>query len=334
MRKLIAVGVLVGGLLAGAGSAMAQPIGFQGGLGDPLTLAASGVLIPFITGGVGGTVALIEVSSPVDANPGIHMLFYGTDCARVGDSAGLPETVNDIAFLNPVGPTPAGTSGLVAIAGVDVSGFSLVPIDAPIHSRVYEFTPSNGQSRVFEPIIIDRAELSLSFFGTGENLWSPLKTGATFYAPPETALVKTELTLICPRTTIQGAVNAAFGSGAGPFSTTGFPVINPPFKITATANDMRARVYNVNEDLLRDVRFQCDCLTPNLSVVSISNIYSDPLVSPGGTYTEIEVTDPTAGSFTGYKASFTVGSPLNNFAGRLSGGSRGSLRGPAVSDTR
>ena len=64
MRKFIAAGVLVGGLLAGAGSAMAQPVLLPGGVGDPLTLA-TGVLIPYLTGAAGGTVALIEIASPV-----------------------------------------------------------------------------------------------------------------------------------------------------------------------------------------------------------------------------------------------------------------------------
>lgn len=336
MRKLIAVGVLVGGLLAGAGSAMAQPLANQGGIGDPLTLAASGVLIPFITS---GSTSQIEIASPVNANPNLHMLFYDANCARVGDSAGLPETQNDIAFQNPVGPVPAGTNGLVAIAGVDVTGFTLIPLTSPIHSRVYQFKVSNGQSRIHEPIILDTAEFGVAFSGDGRHTWSPLRTSATFYAPPEDFFgvglgPKTELTLVCPRTTIQGLSGAAFGNGAGPFSNTGFPVISPPFKAGPTTGDMRARVYDTNEFLLRDVRFSCDCLTADLSVLSISNIYGDPVVRPNGTYTELEVTSSTEGSFTGYRATFTPGNPLNNFFGRLSNGSRGSIQGPGTVNAR
>jgi hypothetical protein len=333
MRKLIAVGVLVGGLLAGAGSAMAQPLAGQGGVGDPLTLAASGVLIPYITGGAGGTVALIEVASPVAANPNLHMLFYNTTCDRVGDSVGLPETENDIAFQDVGSVLPAGTSGLVAIAGADLSGFVLVPLTAPIHSRVYEFNPLDGRSRVLEPVIVDTAEFGVPS-GNNSHIWSPLRTAATFYAPLETATVNTQLTLVCPRTTIQGATDAAFGSGAGPFSTTGFPVIAPPFMVTPSSVDMRARIYDTNENLLRDSRWGCDCLTPDYSVLNISNVYEDTTVAAAGTYTELEVRSTTVGTFTGYRAVFSVGSPLNNFFGRLSNGSRPSIQGPLPVDAR
>jgi hypothetical protein len=329
MRKLIAVGVVVGGLLAGAGPAMAQ-FQPQGGIGDPLTLAASGVLIPYITGG--GTVALIEVASPVGNNPNAHMLFYNANCARVGDSVGIPLTTNDIAFQDVSKAVPPGTDGLVAIAGVDPTGFTLVPLESPIHSRVYLFTLISGRSRVLEPIVIDTAEFGLGSTGNSQNLWSPLRTGATFYAPLETAIVKTQLTLVCPRSSIQGDSDAAFGSG-GPFTSTGFPQISPSFKSSPSTGDMRARIYDTNENFKRDVRFSCDCLTADLSVSSLSSFYGDAPEAANGTYTEIEVTSAEVGSFTGYRNVFTVGSPLNNFSGRLSNGSRASIQG-TLSDSR
>jgi hypothetical protein len=48
MSKFIMVALLVASLIAGATPVMAQPV-LQGGIGDPLTLAASGVVVPFIT---------------------------------------------------------------------------------------------------------------------------------------------------------------------------------------------------------------------------------------------------------------------------------------------
>jgi len=39
-------------------------------------------------------------------------------------------------------------------------------------------------------------------------------------------------------------------------------------------------------------------------------------------------------AFTGYRAVFTVGSPLNNFFGRLSGGSRLSIEGTLTTGAR
>jgi hypothetical protein len=284
------------------------------------------VLIPYITGGAGGTVALIEVASPVTANPNLHMLFYNASCQRVGDSVGIPETENDIAFQDVGKILSAGTSGLVAIAGVDATGFTLIPLLSPIHSRVYEFNPVDGRSRVFEPIVLDTAEFGIPFTSSGLTIWSPLRTAATFYAPLEqSGFVETQLTLVCPRTTIQGAGSAAFGSGAGPFSDTGFPVIAPSFKVSPSSTDMRARIYDTNEIFKRDVRFGCDCLTADLSVLGISSFYADAPEAALGTYTEVETASSTEGTFTGYRAVFSVGSPLNNFFGRLSQGSGLSL---------
>jgi hypothetical protein len=324
MRKLIAVGVLVGGLLAGAGSAMAQ----QGGVGDPLTLAASGVLIPYITSG--GTVALVEVASPVGANANLHLIFYNATCTRTVSLA-LPETINDIAFVDVGTIVAANQNGLVAIAGT-VDGFNLTPLTNPIHSRIYEFSTVNGRSRVFEPIILDSAE----FPGTNSNppirptTWSPLRTGATFFAPLFTATVNTELTFICPRTTIQGLALAAF-------QDPGFPVMTAPaFKTAPVASpigDMHALIYDVGEVLLRDVNFTCDCLSPDVPVTSIDLVYANAVAAPSGTYTEISTTFSVAdaatdsGPFTGYRGVFTVGSGINNFWGRLSDGNRLSLGG-------
>jgi hypothetical protein len=345
MRKLIAIGVLIGGLLAGAevGPAMAQ------GNADPLSLAASGVLIPFITtstftsfndGIARSFTAVVEVASPVGPNPDLHMVFFNTTCARVG-SASVPETTNDIAFVD-IGATllpTTGVNGLVAIAATGAGNELLpLPANAPIHSRVYEFGISDGRSRIFEPIIIDSAE-----FPSATNTWSPLRTGATYYAPLETSSVKTVLTLVCPRNTIQNA--STTNLGAFPVVLTapavgGFPNISPP-RFNSGATPMSGRVYDTNEVLLRDINFVCDCLT-EISVAGFDggSVYKDTgALAPQnggigalfGTYTELEVTNPnpdtgtTRGSFTGYRSVSSTGSPANNFFGRLSNGSRNAL---------
>jgi hypothetical protein len=350
MRKLIAVSVLVGGLLAGAGLAQAQqaPCGGaalcpQAGIGDPLTLAASGVVLPYITGGPIGTVALIEIASPVGFNksPNIHLIFFNNVCTRTGDSADLQLTVNDIAFFDVSASVPTLGNGLVAIGG-SFDQITLVPLLNPIHSRVYEFNPTDGRSRVLEPIIIDTFELGNGSAGFPGHLWSPLRTAATFYAPQETATVKTQLTMICPKRSIQGDFAAPFGqvtystSGVpltghptAPYTTTGFPAngfpaIDPALFASGSAGSrIQGVVYDTDEVFIADVNFACDCISPDFSVTSISQVgaYSGPAAFKG-TYTEISVA-PVAGnegSFTGYKASFTVGSSLNNFFSRLSNG--------------
>jgi hypothetical protein len=333
MRKLIAVGVLVGGLLAGAGSAMAQIP--QGGIGDPLTLAASGVLIPYLTSG--GTVALLEVASPVGQNPNLHMQFFDSNCNIVGPSVGMPLTTNDIAFqvvnASQGGTVPDGTNGLVAISSVGPDGFTNLPIESPIHSRMYLFNPLDGTSRVLEPIILDTAE-----FPGNPHTWSPMRTAATFFSPLQTAAVRTHLFLICPRNTIQGAGSTGYFA-----PNQGFPAISPPFPGSPGTHFLRVRIYDTNEVFKRNTFTTCICFTqrnleepnPVAGTSGIDPIYGNAAEVPFGTYTELEE-DPTVASpstFTGYRSVFTFGSPLNNFFGRLSNGSRPSIQG-TVTNTR
>src|SRR5512134_1179183 len=118
MRKLI-VGLIAVGLLAGVAPAQAQTA-------DPLGLIASGAIIPYVgttalgsgiavvnslTGAITNTVqntgslAILEVSSPVGSNAGpeenifganpLHMFFFDQTCVRVGPSVGNPLTRDD-----------------------------------------------------------------------------------------------------------------------------------------------------------------------------------------------------------------------------------------------
>src|SRR5262245_21846262 len=218
MRKLILAGLVVGIVLTGAGTGLADQRdcpgpACQGGIGDPLTLAASGMLIPFPGGAT--TVTTLQVSSPVSDNPNVHMFFFNNTCAQIPGSIGMPLTTNDIAFqpivslgdppsFVPVGkpsdPVGPGISGLIALAQT-FDGFTLATLENghPLHARLYAFSPVNGRSLIFEPIILNTAE-----FPSPANWWSPLRTGAALFAPLQTATVKTDLTLICPRNTIQG----------------------------------------------------------------------------------------------------------------------------------
>jgi hypothetical protein len=307
MRKRLVRAVLVGGLLAqlaGPAPAVAQPS--SAGVGDPLTLAAFGVLIPYITGG--NTVALLEVASPVQGNPNLHLVFFDAACAR-GGSVSLPQTPNDIAFLDVGIVVPAGQNGVVAIT----AGGG--PLTSPIHSRAYLFNTADGGSRVLEPIILDTAESP-----GGPNTWSPLRTGATFFAPLQTAAVSTTLTLICPIATIQDGSGTASPQA---FPTAqGFPAIAPAFPAAPTAGNLLVRVYDTNETFLRDNSITCGCLT-ELSVTAINSVYGDPQSASQGTYTELV----SENAFTGYRDVFTVGSFVNRFFGRLSGGSQLSIGG-------
>jgi hypothetical protein len=261
----------------------------------------------------------------VEGNPNLHLAFFNAAGVR-GGSVSLPETSNDIAFVDAGSVVPAGQNGVVAIAGVAGDGSTLVPLTSPIHARVYLFNASDGRSRVLEPIILDTAESP-----NGPNTWSPLRTGATFFAPLQTATVNTSLTLICPIATIQDATGAVLQQA---FPTAqGFPSIVPAFPAASTAGNLRVTVYDTAGQFLRDGVISCASLT-EVSVTAIDPVYSDPTVASTGTYTEIRVDPAKQNAFTGYRAVFTAGSPLNNFFGRLSGGNRLSIGGTLTTGAR
>lgn len=356
MRKLIAVAALVGGLLAVAGPATAQII--PGGVADPLTLAASGVLMPFF--GDPGDVALLEVSSPVGDNSNLHMFFFDANCNRVEQSHFLPVTKNGIAFLQVVGNgngfgNPDGgvlddsgffgnggsgsTGGLIAIARSDDS-FTLATLQNPIHSRVFLFNGNNGKSKIIEPIILDAAE-----YPGDPHTWSPLRTAATFFSPqegfvfPNGGVLTNRLWLICPKHTIvdvpyfSPTFDPATGGG-------GFPVMAPAFPTSfggSLANgSLRSVIFDNDEHPLVDIHTTCNCVRTVDPITQISNVYSSAL-AVNGTYTKIE-SNATAGSdtgggggpnhlfaFTGYKS--TASSAVNDFFGRLSNGNYLSIDG-------
>jgi len=334
MRKFIVAGAVVGALLAGAVPAMAQT---AHGVADPLGLAASGVLIPFLT--EAGTVATLEIASPVGGGPSLnaHLVFFNDTCVR-GQSRSIEVTENDVDFFQIASAVAPNANGLIAIAGVAADLINLLPLPAghPLHTRVYLFNASDGRSRVLEPIILDHAESPGSQHG---HTWSPLRTGATFFAPMQTTTVNTLLYLICPRNTIQGSTSgAAFGFGnVGGFSNTGFPVIEIPFPSGSSSGTgtIQGRVFDEDEGPLADVSVTCDCF----SIRTVTQISTSPDVyALADTFTELQSPDPATGgtqfAFTGYRSVFTVGSPLNNFFGRLSNASRGSLIGPVVVPAR
>jgi len=348
MSKFVIVGLMVGSLLAGATTvAQAQ----QGGVGDPLTLAASGVLIPYFTDL--STVATLQVSSPVSDNPNLHLFFFDNHCNRIGPSVGMPLTTNDIAFQQVSsaqnGPVPVGTNGLITIAQATQSGFALQPLVNPIHARVYLFSAVDGRSRILEPIILNTAE-----FPTPVHWWSPLRSGGAFFAPLQTAAVNTDLFLICPKDAIEGgaaAANGGFGvdpGGNGDFQFTviqadgsgGFPQINPRFPVASTttiANAIRVRIYDTNEVFKRDFLIDCDCVIRYAAIAqTVSPFYADPVEAAFGTYTEITTAPPSGGrrvTFTGYTSTFTVGSAINAFFARFHNGSQPSIDG-TVTNTR
>lgn len=109
MRKQLLVLFLAVGLLGVTAPAMAQPIvdypGAQPGSLDPLGLITSGAVLPYVGGGANSS--FIEAYSPVQSAE-VHMFFFDPSCVRVGDSANLTLTANDVEFfrVDNLGTTP------------------------------------------------------------------------------------------------------------------------------------------------------------------------------------------------------------------------------------
>jgi len=343
MSKFITVALMVGVLFAGATQATAQ-VSLQGGVGDPLSLAASGVVIPFFTAQAG--VATLQVTSPVSDNPNLHMLFFDAGCNQVGPSVGIPLTTNDIAFQQvgsaQGGPITTGTNGLITLANVNATGFGSAPLlpGHPIHARVYLFSAVDGRSRVVEPIILNTAE-----FPSLSHWWSPLRSGGAFFAPLQTATIQTNLFLVCPKDSIEGSATAFFGRDPGvvdsftlasTLSDGGFPAINPRFPSLGSTPSIRVKIYDTNEVFKRDFSIPCNCVqefNPITSMPVAGSFYADPVEAAFGTYTELTSPPAVGGvrvSFTGYTSTFTVGSAVNAFFSRIHTGSQSWLDGITV----
>jgi hypothetical protein len=315
MRKLtsgLKVGLLVVGLLAMVASpAMAQ-------FSDPLTLASSGVLIPFF--GTGNNISLMEVASPVSINPLLHFIFYNSFCTRV-ESFPAFQTTNDVDIYSVASSVPGASivinqDGLAAIADDAGNGIDLVPLTSPIHSRMYWINVNSSRFRVLEPIVLDIFEAG------GATTWSPIRTGATFFAPIESPTgIQTTLYLICPRDTIQGAVGSAFPTSLFPVPL--FPSTSSAFKSSYPSGSLRARVYDDDEFFLRDWQTDCNCL--QTKVLSGPGALSSVYVQ-SDTFTEVE-TDGTFAGFTGYKGLTFAGIQAVDLFGRLSNANRLSLQG-------
>jgi hypothetical protein len=248
MMRRLAVGLIAAGLLSVAVPATAQNcLGCDGGgTADPLGLIASGAVIPFVgaagiqvvdsaTGALtntvmeSGSLAILEVASPVGANSGqasatrsFHMFFFDQSCARVGPSISAPLTTNDSELININLISNLPGAGLIAAGGVDErfgSNGKLQPLSSPIHARVYWINLVAGTlSRVLEPISIHNPENGPSFFD--ETIWNPLRTGATFIAPLTGSGVRTTLFLVCPTQNIVPGVFPTLQVGSVSTTTT------------------------------------------------------------------------------------------------------------------
>jgi hypothetical protein len=287
-------------------------------------------------------VSIFEITSPVVpgtvgitpptgfTNP-IHAVFFNATCSRTVSSADVYTGKQTKALISSASPLSLTFNGLAAIA-TSPGGNDLIKTNFPFFSRTHWIDAKTGRLRELEPITLDTfLGLAPGFGplvtnpGAGASVslgppfvWNPLRSGATFVTPQESASIHASLYLICPRATIQSS------SGGGVFSAGSFPrLVNrdgsfgfPDANVVTnvSVSRLRARVYDDNESLSRDYEIPCDCLTAR-SLLDIDGGYAAPPTNLGaGTvpvwYTEIESTavggnliaggPPAYFSFTGY----------------------------------
>ncbi|MGH2670972.1 MAG: hypothetical protein ACRDH5_17980, partial [bacterium] len=128
--KGLKVGLLVACLLTMA----AVPATAQ--LADPLSLAASGVLLPFFSDPSAGYVSILEITSPVVGTSVfppfppltnlIHAVFFTATCARDGSTQDVLTPKQAKAFVS-AGPLNLNFNGLAAI-GSSINGNDLTPL--------------------------------------------------------------------------------------------------------------------------------------------------------------------------------------------------------------
>ena len=153
MRSLtrLWVGLLVVGLTLGA----AAPASAQ--LADPLSLAASGVLLPFFSDPAAGFVSVLEIVSPIVpssfTNP-IHAVFFLENCARSTSASDLFTPKQAKAFISNASPLLLNFNGLAAIAST-VQGNDLLPLNFPLHTRTHWIDTKTGRLRELGPILLD-----------------------------------------------------------------------------------------------------------------------------------------------------------------------------------
>ena len=201
MRKLM-VGLMMVGLLAATSPAMAQSLVVPGS-SDPVGLITSGAVLPFLGEGLaGGGMSFLELYAPV-GSVNVHMFLFDSACVRGGPSINVPLTANDVALfrIDNIG-APAPTSGLVTAADSDAAGFTLVPWQgsSAVAARTLWANSNGNFVRVIDPIALATLDDPVP---TGTGGWSPMRTGAAFFAPLEGDGLNTTIYFVCPNTNIQ-----------------------------------------------------------------------------------------------------------------------------------
>ena len=300
-------------------------------LADPLSLATSGVLLPFFSDSAAGFVSVLEIVSPIVSssftNP-LHIVFFRDNCARDKSVTDIETAKQAKALISTSAPLSLGFNGLAAIAST-LQGNDLVPLNFPLTTRTHWIDAKTGRLREVEPIILDtffqlnagflplvanpgvNASVGLCAPGAGPfagsinngYCWSPLRSAANFVTPQESASIKASIYLICPTADIQTSA----GTGVFPIAA-GFPRMQNrdgtfgfPARSVITGSNvttLRGRIYNDDEGGPKDILVACTCLSTT-QVANIDSLYSTAPANLGSHtvpvwYTELEVQSATS----------------------------------------
>jgi hypothetical protein len=314
-----ATGLRLGVLVLCLLMATVVPVSAQ--LADPLSLAASGVLLPFFSDPAAGFVSVLEVVSPIVptttgfsppfnfTNP-IHAVFFNETCVRSKSIADQETAKQAKAYITTATPFTLNFNGLAAI-GNTLQGNDLVPLNFPLHTRTHWIDAKTGRLRELEPVILDTfLTLNPNFlplvvnFGEGASVglcgpgagvfagsinngfcWSPLRSAATFVTPQESASLAASIYMICPTADIQSPT----GTGVFPIAL-GFPRIQnrdgsfgfPSRQVITGSNVTTLRGRIYNDDESGPKDILVPCTCLSTTkVASIDSIYSTAPVNLG-----------------------------------------------------
>jgi hypothetical protein len=262
-------------------------------------------------------------------NP-LHTVFFFENCARDGSVGDVLTAKQAKAYISNASPFLLNFNGLAAI-GSTIQGNDLLPLNFPLHTRTHWIDTKTGRLRELEPIILDTflalnpaflplvenpgaggslglcfTSINVNFAGLNNGFcWSPLRSAATFVTPQESGSLAASLILICPTSDIQAGspASAPTQNNGGIFNpNAGFPRIQNrdgstgfPSRNVITGNNattLRGRIYDDDEDLVRDIQVPCRCLV-RTPILSIDTVYSLPPTNLGAHtvpvwYTELE----------------------------------------------
>jgi hypothetical protein len=181
---------------------MAAAVPATAQLADPLSLAASGVLLPFFSDTAAGFVSVFEISSPVvptvigntfpfDFTNPLHAVFFTATCARNGSPADEQTSKQAKTYISSASPLLLNFNGLAAI-GSSINQNDLVPLNFPIHSRTHWIDVKTGRLRELEPITLDNfLQLNAAFLPLVVNFGAGASIGLCVSGPTTAPLAAT-----------------------------------------------------------------------------------------------------------------------------------------------